>query len=182
MVLMGEVQPREGDRRSGWQWPALVIALLLMNLALAVVAVYYATTDKTFAVEPDYYRKAMRWDSYAAMRDASAKLGWTVNARVESTVTPTGKPRLVVHVVDKEQKEVSDVQLRAIAFHRARASDRLELALANAGGGVYECEAAMDRPGLWEVRLIASRGRDIFESVEQVEVATRSAKSTSSVK
>lgn len=158
---------------SGWQWPLFVVALLLLNVGIAAAAIYYATTDKTFAVEPDYYRKAMRWDSYAAMRDASEKLGWVVSARVEPAATPTAKPRLIVHVSDRAQNAVEDVQFRAVAFHHARAADRLGLALANAGGGVYECEAAMDRAGLWEVRLIASRGQDIFESVEQVEVPAR---------
>lgn len=157
----------------GWQWPLFVVVLLLLNAAIAVSAIYYATTDKTFAVEPDYYRKAMRWDSYAAMRDASAKLAWRIHASVESAPSPAAKSRLIIHVTDRENTPVTDVQFRAVAFHHARAADRLELALANAGEGTYECEAAMDRAGLWEIRLIASRGQDIFESVEQVEVPAR---------
>lgn len=161
--------------RSGWQWPMFVVVLLLLNMGLASVAVYYATTDKTFAVEPDYYRKAMRWDSHVAMRDASAKLGWSVAAQVEPASNVAGKPRLVLRVSDREGQPVTDVQWRATAFHQARAGDRIDLALANAGEGVYECEAAMARAGLWEVRLIASRGRDIFESVERVEVRSSGA-------
>lgn len=157
-------------RVRGWQWPVFVVALLLINIVIASFAIYYASTDKTFAVEPDYYRKAMNWDSYAAMRDASVKLGWRLTPRVEPAPDASRKPRFVLEVKDQMGKPVSDVQFRGLAFHHARAADRLDLALANSGNGVYECEAALNRPGLWEVRLIASRGRDIFESVEQVEV------------
>ncbi len=166
---------REPPRARGWQWPAFVVILLLMNAGLAGVMIYYATTDKTFAVEPDYYRKAMNWDSYAARRDASAKLGWTVQLRVRAAENERARPRLVLNVADRDGEPVSDVQFRGVAFHRARASERLELAFANAGDGEYECEAAMSRPGLWEVRLIASRGRDVFESIEQVEVVSPAA-------
>jgi len=162
-----------GPKPRGWQWPAFVVVLLLMNAGLAAVMIYYATTDKTFAVEPDYYRKAMNWDTFAAMRDASAKLGWSVQLRVRAAEDERARPRLVLHVADREGEPVSDVQFRGVAFHRARASERLELAFANAGDGEYECEAAMSRAGLWEVRLIASRGRDVFETIEQVEVLSR---------
>jgi nitrogen fixation protein FixH len=165
-----------GSRPRGWRWPAFVVVLLLMNAGLAAVMIYYATTDKTFAVEPDYYRKAMNWDTYAAMHDASAKLGWSVHLRVRPAEDARGRPRLVLNVADRDGEPVSDVQFRGIAFHRARASERIALAFANAGNGEYECEAAMSRPGLWEVRLIASRGRDVFETIEQVEVVSQGAK------
>ena len=40
--------------------------------------VYVATSDGSFAVEPDYYQKALHWDDARSAAAENAGLGWTV--------------------------------------------------------------------------------------------------------
>ena len=47
-------------------WVGLILALLAGQIVLMVAMVYLATSDASFAIEPDYYQKGLNWDAVAA--------------------------------------------------------------------------------------------------------------------
>lgn len=153
-------------RRGRSMWPWLVVGLLAIPVTVDVGVIWFVGSDPTFAVEPQYYQKAINWDDEMAQRRANDALGWTT--RVEVFPGADG-PTLRVHVLDREGQPVTGAQVSAETFHNARASQVLTATLQGDGDG-YSAALAMQRPGLWEVRLAVQRGKDHFTRVERLEL------------
>lgn len=151
-------------------WPGLLIAMLGGQMLLMLVMVYKATTDRSFAVEPDYYQKALNWDEGAARRRASAALGWTAQVSVAETADIYKNRDVTCVLADKSGSPISDASVSMIAFSHARGSERLTLEFQALGSGQYTSRTRIARPGLWEFRIAAQRGTDTLLKIQQLRV------------
>jgi hypothetical protein len=111
-------------------------------------------------VEPDYYRRALRWDSTAAVAGRSAKLAWSAAAGI-GALDPDGRARVTVRLRDHEGQAITDAVVRLTAIHNRDAARRLEAGLTGSGD-VYVATLPLGMAGLWELRLEARRGDDLF--------------------
>jgi nitrogen fixation protein FixH len=148
------------NSRARW-WPFFIIALLVGGAGANVALMVIATRDPSFAVEPDYYQKALRWDEAMTQESKNAALGWSVEAGVDSA-TRSGPTRIVLRVSDRDGAPVEDAMVRVAAFHNARASQVVAATLAPTGGGRYSAPLPLDRPGLWELRVRVQQGDRVF--------------------
>lgn len=148
-------------------WPMLVVGLLTMQVVLCGVAMTLAGADASFAVEPDYHRKALHWDDEAAARAASAKLGWRVAVRLDGG-------HAVLALCDREGAPVSGATVAGEYFHHARAAARREFRATEADGD-YHADVRIDRAGLWEFRVRADRGGERFECAQTLEIGASGA-------
>ena len=146
-------------RSRGWYWPVGLVALLVGSAAANLALVFITSRDASFAVEPNYYAKALAWDERMAEQRRSDALGWSVVLYVEPTAP--GRMRVMARLLDKSERAVDGARIEAEAFHNARAQRILTTAFAPAGE-IYAAEIGIDRPGLWEFRLRATRGADTF--------------------
>jgi nitrogen fixation protein FixH len=164
--------PAGGDRptvvaRSGrraapsWWWPVALIVLLVAGAAANIGLMVVASRDATFAVEPDYYKKALDWDRTVAQEAVNGALGWTMSAEFERGPTP-GEVRLVARIVDREGAPLTGARVVVQAFASARARQVYSAALEPRSAGVYTAILPSARRGLWEIRAQASRGGDVF--------------------
>ncbi len=156
-------------RRRGWYWPVGLIALLAVSAAANIVFMLVATGDPSFAVERDYYRKAILWDEAMAQAERNGALGWSVTPRLEPV---PGSPRLMTlwaHVTDPTGAGLRDAVVRVEAFHGARAGQVLDATLRPGEGG-YVVTLPMARPGLWELRFRVERDGAVFTQVLTHEV------------
>ena len=159
---LGAARPRA----SVWPWvPALLLVSLLGTQLLVLSSVL---DDPTFATEPDYYRRALDWDSQRALARESQALGW--RATVSSGA---GSPanELTVSLLDGRGNPVAAASVRALAFPNARAGQARELTFDERSPGVYRALLGTARPGLWELRLSARRAQQRFESTLRFELA-----------
>lgn len=163
MNLVATPESQRPPRRGGWIWPAIVIGLLSMQVGICGVSVYLATADRSFAIEPDYYRKAVAWDQTRAAQRAGATLGWRMRLTVEPQCDEFGRRLVELSLVDSAGAAVEGAQVEAIAFHHARANERQRIELPSQGGGRFAATAPLRRAGLWEFRVRAQRGSDILE-------------------
>lgn len=145
----------------GWYWPAVIVALLVGSAGSNIAFMIVASRDATFAVEPDYYRKAVEWDRTMAQAARNAELGWRVSARLEPAAG--GRARLVTHVRDSAGAALTGAAVVVEAFPSARAREIATVALEpTRDGGVHAGLLPSARPGLWELRLRVTRGGEIF--------------------
>lgn len=156
-------------RRRGWYWPAGLIALLAVSAAANIVFMLVATGDPSFAVERDYYRKAILWDQTMAQAERNGALGWSVTPRLEPVPGSAGLMTLWARVADPYGASLSDAVVRVEAFHGARAGQVVGATLRPAEGG-YVATLPMARPGLWELRFRVERGAAVFTQVLTHEV------------
>jgi hypothetical protein len=75
----------------GWYWPWLLATGLLGIVAVNVTMLLVANSDANGSVvEPDYYRKAVQWDSTMAHRAESDLLRWTAAVSLSAGGPPQG--------------------------------------------------------------------------------------------
>ncbi len=147
-------------KRSFWPWPGLIFVMLGVNVAIVSITIFYATTDRSFAVEPDYYRKAMTWDELAAQRTLNDELGWMID--VPESVS--GQP-ISVSLHDRDGESITAAEVRMTAFHHAFAHTRLETILDEISPGLYRSGESLTRPGTWEIRLTVNVREQTFTAV-----------------
>jgi nitrogen fixation protein FixH len=148
-------------KSKGWYWPLVIVGLLVGGVGANVGLMIVATGDASFAVEPDYYKKALDWDRTMAQEEKNAELGWSVSTRLERA-TRSGQARLVARVTDRTGAPIGGARVAVEAFPSARASQVVTATLDPEGGGVYATGLPVGRPGLWELRVRVTRGEQVF--------------------
>jgi nitrogen fixation protein FixH len=149
--------------RDGRYWPFLIVALLSVSVVANVLLLIKATDDPAFAVERDYYAKAVRWDQHQQDQADSDALGW----RAALKAAPE---RLEVRLLDRDGRPITDAVVKVEAFHNARANRIITGELSAEGGGLYALSHHFDRRGLWEYRLVAERSGERFVHTSQEEI------------
>ena len=154
--------------KRGGYWPFLLAALLLAGVGANLYFLARALSDPSFAVEGDYYAKAVAWDAHQAQARANADLGWSVAIDVSPADLASGQARVAVHLRDREGRPVRGAAVSVEAFHNARAAAIVKTTFREDAAGAYLAEAPIVRPGLWEFRLTASAdGRTYTAVVDQ---------------
>lgn len=153
------------------RWPLLVVGLLSAQVLLGLFFVWRASSDPSFAVEEDYYKKAMAWDKKMAQDRINSELGWQTEIAVEAASAAWESPTLTVSVIDHRGHPVESAKLTVETFHNTRAGDILRATLSETAPGLYRGKLDMRRPGLWEVRVRATRGTDVFTHRDRLFVA-----------
>lgn len=142
-------------------WPAFVGFIALTSLSGATWLIVSAHSDECFAVEPDYYAKAVRWDDTARQARENARLGWTISLDQRDR-------QLFATVRRSDGSPITAAEVRAVAFAHVRAAERCDLrfvpsSLHNLGGmGVppvptpsttYKASFVPQHAGLWRFRF-----------------------------
>lgn len=141
------------------RWPAAIIGLIGLNMAIVGATIYFATHDPSAAVEPDYYQKAVDWDADARERARSERLGWTASVELDAP------GELSVRLTDRDGHAVAGAQIVVRAFAVARAGDRQTLTCTETQSGRYVAPIAVSRRGLWQFHVDARRAGDHHVSV-----------------
>jgi nitrogen fixation protein FixH len=155
----------------GNKYIALVLGLLGFSVATCVVLIGYATHDPTFAVEKNYYQKAVAFDQIRAEEVASDRLGWKVLVAPAKVGAEGG---FVFTVLDSNDQPVTGASgtLEAFANIRANAPDTEDVE--DLGGGKYRARIPIRHAGAWELRLRLTRGSDVFRETKRVEAGSAS--------
>jgi len=145
-----------------WIWPAIVVGLLVLGVGANVLLMLYATGDPSFAVEPDYYAKALAWDDHMAQERRNADLGWTIALDLASGPASTGLVGVAATVTDRQGALIEDATVSIEAFSYARGNEKVT--------AVLPADLPLPRKGLWEFRCTARRGEDVFTAVLREDV------------
>lgn len=150
-----------------WIWPAIVVGLLALQVGLSLAGAFLATRGQSFAVEDDYYNKALHWDDFAALQQRSAALGWKADLVIGNVASALGRRSVALHLQDRNGQNIDHANVQMICFHHARANDFQDVTLKAAQPGVYVADLPLNRAGTWEFRLSVTRGHDQF--IEKIE-------------
>jgi hypothetical protein len=140
-------------------WPAIITTLLLGNVTLGIVLMRVAGSDPHFAIEPDYYRRAVGWDTTQAQARQNLALGW----RLAPTLGAVGggEVPLTLHLTNAEGVPLDGASVSIEARAVAHATEVVAANLLPTGvAGEYTAMIPVTREGLWEVRTVAVRGAD----------------------
>ena len=147
-------------RRRGWYWPVGLAALLVGSAGANIALVVITSRDASFAVEPDYYAKALAWDETMAQEARNEALGWSLALGVEPT-GERGRMTVAARLTDRAGVPLEGARVAIEALHNARANRVLTATLEPRRPG-YVTVMPLARPGLWEFRVRVTRGPDVF--------------------
>jgi nitrogen fixation protein FixH len=153
--------------RRGRFWAFLPVGLLGAILCMHAVLLAGVLDDPSFSVESDYYQKAVSWDAKMAQDRDNARLGWS--AEITAAVGATGG-RVAVALRAPGDVPIERARVGIEALHNARASRVHRAALEEIAPGLYASALPLDRPGLWEFRVVAEKGADRFTQVVRRDV------------
>jgi nitrogen fixation protein FixH len=153
----------------GWFWAAVPAVLLAASMAGVGTLAAIAARDPGFALEENYYERAVKWDRIEEQRLANERLGY----RLSLTLEPgPGGVEVVVRPTDRDGVALNTAEIRVVAFANARAADRRRLSLRPASDGSFRGALADARPGLWEFRCDLQVGGEHFTQVMRADVST----------
>ncbi len=159
MTVPAIPSPQSAFRRHAW--PIAIAFVLIASAASNILVMFVAKGDPAFAVEPDYYAKAVDWDATMAQSSKNTALGWQVSGAMSlSQAEQVGKVTLTLQ--DASGSPLTGASVEVEAMHNARSADRRTLALVPMQPGVYWAPIDARRPGEWELRVKATRGGDVF--------------------
>jgi len=141
-------------------WPLAIVGVLVITVGANAVLLYQASGRDAAAIEPDYYRKAVAWDSTLAQQAKNAALGWRLDAAFGAPERD-GTP-LTVRLADARGMALADAAITVEAIHNAEGSRRLHAALRPASGGAYAALLPLAHRGLWELRFEVVRHGERF--------------------
>jgi len=160
--------------KPGMGWPIGIVVVLAATVAANIVVMRVASSDAAFAVEPDYYKKAVAFDSTMATERRSNALGWSARSSIVASDS-IGRPMLTVTLVDAQGQPLQGATVNVTALANARANDILSAALHETAPGQYQARLSAKFAGLWEVRIDAVRGADRFVTSTRTDVANTTA-------
>ncbi len=141
--------------KPGAGWPIGIALILATSVAGNLGVIYFTRDDPSFAVEPDYYRKAVVWDSSQVAEDASDALDWSVQATTHKQ--RDGSTTLELVLLDGAGVALHGASVTGELLHVARANEVQTITFHETTAGQYVARPNMSRVGLWELRLLADR-------------------------
>jgi nitrogen fixation protein FixH len=148
-------------------WPIGIVLVLSATVIGNLVMMRVANDDPSMAIEPDYYKKAVDFDSTMAQERRSNALGWTAVSTMDSIVT--GRPtRVRVQLHDASGASIADASVQVTALFNARANDLQAGSLQRQADSSYSAPLNIQYPGEWEVRVDAVRGSQHFRTTSRV--------------
>ena len=143
--------------RSGLFWALVPVGILGSALIGLGTLVSIAVHDPGFALEKNYYERAVHWDQQRAQEATNAELGYNVAIRVAAS-SPGAE--LELSLSDRGGHALPGAVVTVEAFANARSAQRQVLSLTAGSDGRYRAPLAWPRPGLWEFRVeVRAEGR-----------------------
>ena len=152
--------------KKGSLWPWIIAGALALHVVGSLVVVFVAASNSSYAVEEDYYQKALHWNDKRAQDRTNEDLGWILNLTVRPAATPGEQPTLEVHLAEAGGEPIDGAVVAVETFHNARADDILRASLDTVGEGVYRTTLPMRQNGRWEMRFTVDRGQEHFTHAE----------------
>ncbi|MFI5246075.1 MAG: FixH family protein [Gemmatimonadales bacterium] len=153
-------------KRGSW-WPIAIVLILVLTVGANAWIFVVSNADSGIAIEPDYYQKAVAWDSSMAQARENLVLGWRVTPSLAAFTARNGAD-LRVTLSDSTGAAIAGATVKVVAFYNARAGEISNATLVPGPGG-YETRLPVHHGGLWELRFDVRRGSLHFTATSRVE-------------
>jgi len=141
------------------RWPIAIVAVLVAQVAFGIWMARVANGDPHFAIEPNYYARAVNWDSTMAQARRDRALGWKAAATMQRENGTVASLHVTLTDATGQPVHAESVTATALSVAHAGVIDTLMLTPDATG---YTAPVGRAERGLWEVEVRAWRGRDLF--------------------
>ncbi len=153
--------------KKGFIWPVVIVSALAIHVVASLIVVFIATSDPSYAVEEDYYQKAINWDEKRAQDRTNEDLDWAF----EYSVTPPEKPgeqaQVEITLKDQDGLPLEGAAVSVETFFNSLSGDILRAQFpATDATGQSNITLPMSHNGRWEVRFTVEREGETFTHSE----------------
>jgi nitrogen fixation protein FixH len=149
--------------KPGSLWPLAIGAVLALTVGANAWVLYEANRDPNgAALESDYYRKAVAYDSILTQSRRDVALGWRLDA-TPGAFDPAGTA-LTVRLTDRDGRPLAGARVDLVAIHNLEAGRELFASFVTGEDGRATRTLGLRHAGLWELRFDARRAGDRFTS------------------
>ena len=138
-------------------WPIAIVAVLALTVGANGWILYVANRDpNAAALESDYYRKAVAYDSTLAQARRDSALAWRLDAtpgRFDAAGTP-----LTITLADGGGRALAGARVRLEAIHNLDGGRTVAATFVTDAGGRATARVPLHHAGLWELRFDARAG------------------------
>ena len=153
--------------RRGALWPIGIATVLGLTVAANMWVYMVATGDPSFVIEPNYYAKAIAWDSTLAQARRNETLGWRLAPALSAFSAERGA-HLSVTLTDAAGSKIENAVVTVAALYVARADLVVTDTLAADGAG-YSTTIDVQHSGQWELRFDVTRGAEHFTAMSRLD-------------
>lgn len=150
------------DRWIPWAFVGGMLTVVAVNAGL----IYFAMSSWTGLAVQRPYERGVAYNQVLAAASVQEALGWHLD------VVPRradGKTEMVIAAQDRAGKPLDGLRVVARVLRPLEPAAPLFVTLQPVSHGRYAAALGQDlRPGQWEVRVTASRGEDVFRTVQRV--------------
>lgn len=148
-------------------WPLAIASVLGVTVVANLWLWRAANEPGAGALEPDYYARALAWDSTQVERSRSVALGWTAEAAfVQPARVGT---ELRVRMTRRDGSPLTGARVAVVGVHNLESEQPSLWALLERSPGEYVAAVSPAHGGRWELRVSVTSGSDRFMSVEHAE-------------
>lgn len=142
-------------------WPIAIVGVLALTVGANAWILYEANRDpNAAALESDYYRKAVAFDSTLAQARRDSVLGWRLEV-TPGVFDPAGTP-LTVALDDRDGYPLAGAQVGVVAIHNLDGGREVTGGGVTGADGRVTARLPLHHTGLWELRFDARHGADRF--------------------
>ncbi len=157
---------REGDAKRGSWIPWIFVGCFGIVLLVNGIMVYVAATTWTGIAVNRAYDKGLTYNRNLEAAERQEALGWEVSLVTDVRADLVGTVEVALHDSDGAPLHRAEV---VVAFERpTHEGHDFAVELVPNGAGTYTAPFTAPLPGLWDLRLVATKGSDRFVATERV--------------
>ena len=150
------------------RWPTTIVVVLVAQVGFGIWMARVAGSDPHYAIEPDYYARAVNWDSTMAQSRRDKALGWHATATMRRTDGPSAT--LHIQLMDPAGAAITTADTVSADVLAVAHAGRIDRRMLVRDGSGYSATMEAARSGLWEVRIRVIRGADLFTAKLRTEL------------
>ena len=156
---------------SGMHWPVMLVLLFMTSASFVITTAFLGAGTGSRMIEPDYYARAVDWDATKERLDAAKTLGWSFEPGISPDLDGSGSRLVSLRLTDEYGEPIEDARVDLVLFAHTEAHERTEAALSHSGAGMYQSRVTgMGTRGLWELRVLVTRGETEALVIESIEI------------
>jgi len=156
---------RFGDCR--WV-PWAIAGAFLVIAAVNGGLVYFALASNTGLADDAAYEDGLAYNAVIAEAARQEALGWHVAIAFNAARKGGHVGEVVVDVQDRNGKPISDLDIRGELVRPVEPLPPVTLSLGAEGEGRYAAAIAVPRPGQWNLRLVARRQGELYQTGRRI--------------
>ena len=154
-------------------WFLSVLGLIAVFLIVNAVFVVFAVTSNPGLVADDYYEQGREYEKNIVTQLAARNnLHWETKLEIPKQITINTPDTYRFSAVDSRGVSIMDADVKVIAYRPSDASADFVKPVEQIAPGLYQTQLEFPLPGIWDINLKVTHGKDIYHQSRRISVLT----------